>query len=358
MWWYVAVALLTALALLAKPMAVTLPAVLMLMDFWPLGRPLAPRLVVEKLPIVALAAAAAWMTVTAQRAGLAVQPLSGISVLQRLANAVVSIVRYVQHIAWPSGLIVFYPYPPRWPGVVVAAGAGACLLVTVVALLRARRQPYLLVGWLWFVGTLAPVIGIVQVGRQAMADRYTYLPAIGLTFAVVWAVGDWARLGRGRSRAAVVIGVCIVAALAVTTARQLRYWMDTPTLFEHTLAVSPDNEVAHVQLALWEVSQGMTGAARDHYTAALRIAPDDPYAHFDFGNLLLPTDPPAAAEQYRQATELDPDDARMWGNLGIALVRCGRPQEAGDAFRRAAAIAPASAEAAENLRTWTMKYRR
>lgn len=269
---YLLVALAMALGLASKPMLVTLPCVLLLLDLWPLGRRRLGSLVFEKLPLFALSATSSVMTLRYQATSLA--PLEALPWDLRLSNAVVSYAAYLGKAFLPRDLAVFYPFPMEIPAWKVAASAVLLALLTGLAAWKARRSPWLLVGWLWFLGTLVPVIGLVQVGRQAMADRYTYLPFIGLFLAVVWGVAELAERRRDVLRAVLTVSsVLAVLALAVMTRAQTRRWTDSVTLFQHALAVTEDNYLAHLGLAKALASQGDREGAAAQYRAALAIRP-------------------------------------------------------------------------------------
>lgn len=378
-----AVATCMALGLLAKPILVTFPVALLLLDAWPLGRLRAVRIrerLREKTELFALAAAAGVVTLAAQRAGGALQPLDAIPLGERVANALVATVGYLRRAFLPEGLAVFYPHPrgalPAWQ-----IGGAAVLLValTALALREWPRRPYLAVGWLWLLLLLAPVIGIVQVGGQAMADRYTYLPLIGLAIAVAWAAFDLVPAGRAR-RALPALALASLAALAVTTSRQVRTWRDTETLFAHALAVTEGNAVAHVNLGLAVARAGRLDEGEAHAAAALALAPGLAHAHalraellarrgrseeavrgYQTALALLPGTARWHAEVGRalvdlgraeegvarleEATRLDPWNAGVLANLGRALDRAGRPDEALARYREAVHLRPELAEA-------------
>ncbi len=285
-WRYARIVLAYALGLMSKPMLVTLPFVLLLLDHWPLGR-IAPdaatgrldparlaRLVREKLPLFAMAAAASTVTYLVQRESGALTASEPLTLLERLANAALSYLRYLGMLVWPAQLGVLYPLPAR-----IDLGEGALAGVLVLALSAAavraaRRMPYLFTGWFWYVGTLVPVIGVVQVGVQSHADRYTYVPLIGIFVAVVWAAaaGLEAR-PRARTAAALVAGV-VVALLSVRSWFQVGTWRDSETLYENALAVAPDSSLIHYNLAtlLWE--HGRHADAVPHLRESVRLAPD------------------------------------------------------------------------------------
>jgi protein O-mannosyl-transferase len=276
---YFAVALAMLLGLLAKPMVVTLPFVLLLMDVWPLGRlrfepgwgrGLA-RLALEKLPLLGLSAAASLITLYCQTSSIA--DLQLVPWRLRLANVAISYAMYLGKLLLPRNLAVFYPLPLEiavWKALAAVAGIA---VLTALAVRWARQAPWLLVGWLWFLGTLVPVIGLVQVGRQAMADRYTYLPSIGLFLAVCWGLPELVGSSAVRRALLAVASVAAILTLAVLTRAQVRHWSDSVTLFRHAVEVTEGNYVAHLGLAKTFMQQKDWTAAAEHYRAALRLRP-------------------------------------------------------------------------------------
>lgn len=347
------------LGLCAKPMLVTLPFVLLLLDVWPLHRlnfsELAPasvgRLLVEKLPLFALAAISSGVTFWAQQQGGSVSSLILIPPGVRAENALVSYVSYLGMTLWPVHLSVFYPHPRQllpWPEVV---GAGVLLVAVTGAVIGLRRRyPYLLVGWLWYVGTLVPVIGLVQVGGQALADRYTYIPLIGLFWAGTWAVADLANRLR---LPAVVIGgatATILAACAVLSFIQVGYWRDSVTLWEHALEVNPNNYLAHNDLGEALASRNRLDEAIQHYTRALEIKPDLTVAVYSRGvahaqqGMLN-----EASADFSEALRLNPEFSPAAYNLGMAELQRGQRREAAAYFARALEIRPEYPEAQVQL---------
>ncbi|HEY3570009.1 MAG TPA: hypothetical protein VGP73_18895 [Thermoanaerobaculia bacterium] len=243
---YGLVALLMILGLMAKPMVVTLPFALLLLDVWPLDRLSLgwKRLILEKLPLLALSAVSSVITIRYQETSLA--PLDVVPWSLRAANALVAYAAYLGKLFWPTHLAVFYPIPLAIPAWKVLGAALLLIAITALAAWRARREPWLLIGWLWFLGALVPVIGLVQVGRQAMADRYLYLPSIGLFLAVVWTLAGLLREHRAALAAAAAI---VILTLATITWAQIGYWADSVTLFRHALAATGDgNYLAHIGL--------------------------------------------------------------------------------------------------------------
>ena len=284
---YVLVVVLFALGLMAKPMLVTLPFVLLLLDFWPLGRAAAPsawrRLIVEKLPLLALAIASSLVTLLVQQRAGAIKGLDLLPLSRRLATAVLACVWYAAKVVWPTHLAALYPYPapvPSWQ----ALGALAVLAaVSLIVLRAAPRQPYLPVGWFWFIGTLVPVLGLVQVGSQPWADRYTYIPVIGLFIVVAWGAVDL--LAGWRHRHVLLAGAAalVLVACAIAARRQVGYWRSSVVLWEHALEVTTANHRAESNLAHALAGQRRLEEAVAHYSAALRIKPDFAEAHNNLG---------------------------------------------------------------------------
>ena len=338
------------LGLMSKPMIVTLPLVLLLLDVWPLGRLPALR---EKVPFFALSAAGAIATYLVQRGSGAVEALAAFPLGLRVENALVSYVIYAAKMLWPARLAVFYPYPsqiPLWQAALAALGlAGISILV-----LRCRRsRPYLAAGWLWYLVTLAPVIGLVQVGAQARADRYMYVPMVGLAIMLAWGVADWLRRAPRLRPAAAVLAVAACLLSAAVARAQVEYWKDSQSLFEHALAATDGNYLAHHNLgvALAEMP-GRLPDAIAHLQAALRIKPDSARVHTDLGNALskLPGGASEAVAEYRAALRISPDSAIPHNNLGNTLASMpGRLPEAVAEYQAALAIDPDYAEAHNNL---------
>jgi len=351
-----------AMGLMAKPTVVTLPFVLLLLDYWPLGRTRWKRSVVgnnaslrlgelvrEKVPFFALAVVSCGVTMWAQHGGGAFNSLDRLPLGPRMANAVVSYVRYMEKAVWPSGLAVFYPYR-EWPtgAVIIAAAILAAVSGTVIR--RALRDPHLAVGWFWFLGTLVPAIGLVQAGAQSMADRYTYLPLIGLTIMLGWSVPSRAT---ERWNLKLITGAAAAASLvayATLSRVQVGYWKDSETLFRHALDVTRDNWGAHSNLGIALAQTGKIEEAIAHYQQALRIRPDLAEVHYNLGNALAQAGRvPEAIEQYEEALRVIPDLAEVHNNLGIALAQAGRVLEAITQYEEALRIAPDLAEVHNNL---------
>ena len=340
-----------ALGLMAKPFLVTLPFVLLLLDYWPLQRIRAEdgwrglsRLIAEKLPLFAMSVGATVIGIQTQaRAGILTslqsEPLSG-----RIAGGVVDYVRYLFKLLWPFPMALPQPYSPEWPAVVVVASGALLAVVTLAVCAQARRRPYLPVGWFWFLGVLVPVIGLVQPGKIPLTDRYTYLPHIGLAIMVAWGVPDGLRRARWMALAA----GAVLAACAAASVAQTRHWKDSLTLFEHAVRTTPDNVVAHYNLANALAAEGRTAEALVHYDRAKAIRPAP--AHNTAGSLLAAEGRvEEAIARYREALRLDPRYADAYNNLGVLLARQGNAAEARRQYQEALRYRPRHADALYNL---------
>ncbi len=323
---YLTVVVLFALGLMAKPMLVTLPCVLLLLDYWPLGRRSIPpgQLVVEKLPLLALSAASCAATALAQ--GTAVVQLDFIPFGSRIANALVSYVAYVGQLFYPAGLAVFYPHPrsslPLWQT------AGALLLligICIAVLVEKRRRPYLLVGWFWYVGMLVPVIGLVQVGQQARADRYTYLPQIGLLIALAWAAKHALASWPYRAWAWGVGAAVTVPVLMGCAWQQTSYWRDSEALWAHAVECTTNNGIAHSNLGEALCQQGKWNEAVPEFQEAIKIDPRHVEAHAGLGEALGEQGRfDDAIAEFQTAVRLRPNDPTTHNNFGMVLARQGQ----------------------------------
>jgi len=335
-----------AASLLAKPMLVSLPILLLFFDVWPLRRADSwRRLVLEKMPLFVLAAASCVATSLAQSHGGVVRTLTQYPLDARVANAAVSYVLYLWKAIWPSGLSVFYPYPYDGVPALEVAGAVLTLAAVTAVCVRARlRAPYLLVGWLWYLVTLVPVIGLVQVGSQAMADRYTYVPLIGPFAMLAFALPDRFR------RAVSATAVAAVVALGLLAFRQAGCWRDSVALFTHAIAVTKDNAVAESNLARALFDRGEIEPAVLHCAEAVRIAPEmgDAQANLVRGLLALGRTEEAVSRT-REALKLRPNDSRTHVNAGLIARMAGRNDAAAASFREALRLDPTDQEAHLNL---------
>jgi tetratricopeptide (TPR) repeat protein len=349
---YLPVAVLLALSLLAKPMLVTLPCLLLVLDGWPLRRARTlgdwGKLVSEKLPLFALVAASCVVTVRAQAGSAAVVDTGRFPVGERLENAAVGYAFYLAKTAWPVDLAVFYPHPGAARPARVAAGAALLLAaLTAGAVALRRRAPYLLAGWLWYLGTLVPVIGLVQVGLQAYADRYTYLPQVGLLLAACWGVAD---LTRARPRAALAGAGAAAVLLAALTWNQLAVWHDSVSLWEHDLRVAGPSFTALVDLGEALEAEGRVDRAEECFREALRLDPGSALALVDLAGLLSGQGKQDGAQKLlEEARQLAPDFGRVRSELGVVLYRRGKLEEAAREIAEAVRLAPGLSEAHCNL---------
>ncbi len=366
---YLLVLLSLALGLLCKPTLVTLPIVLLFLDWWPLRRQGSPvtlfddlmkpspflghpwsRLLVEKFPLLVLALSAGITAVVGQQRIGAIQAMEAFPFPERFTNAIVSYVWYLWKMVLPLDLAVYYPHPglpPSWKW-----GGSLVILVAVTAwaFRHARDYPYLTVGWLWYIVTLLPVIGLIQIGAQAMADRYTYIPLIGAFIMVVWgaygAAGD-----RKRPQAALaVFFTVLMIALAVSTTRQLAYWQNSRSLYSRALAVTEGNYLIHNNLANELAAAGETDEALFHYLEAVRIYPDYADGHYNLANTLIGLGrDDQAVHHYLETIRIRPDYDKAHNNLGATLARRGHLDQAMVCFSEALRINPGSLDARYNL---------
>jgi tetratricopeptide (TPR) repeat protein len=338
-----------ALGLMSKPMLVTLPLVMLLLDYWPLGRiadsksapvPAAQgsmfrQLLLEKWPFFLLAALSSTVTFLAQR-NEAVASLAKVPLSLRFENAILAYGGYLLKAIWPVQLAVFYPLSqhPAWS--LTAIAAAVLILISAAAWLERGRSPWLLVGWLWFLGTLVPVIGLVQVGDQAMADRYGYFPLIGIFIAITFTIARWTNGFRFLKTVCAITGALILSACLVLTENQLRYWRDSESLFSHAVAVTKDNALAHLNLGAALDEQNKPEAALIEYQKALRIDPRRREIYNNIGRLLNDAGKPQAALDYcREAVRLNPKSPISHNGLGLVLVELGRFDEAMGQFSEA-----------------------
>jgi tetratricopeptide (TPR) repeat protein len=333
-----------ACGLLSKPMVVTLPFVLLLLDYWPIqrfNRSTIQRLFLEKLPFFALSLAECIITYSVQQSAGAFWSSAVLPLHLRLENALMVYSRYLSKVFWPVDLALIYPYPHRWPILLLLSAAVMLAVWSALFLWRARRNPHLLTGWLWFLGTLVPTIGLVQVGVQSMADRYLYLPAIGLFLAVAWSLNDFVQWLPPARKMVILAGIAALAGCLIVTRVQLSYWQNSLTVFLHTVNVTTDNYAACNFLGNVFEKAGRTDKALLLYEESVRLQPDFPMGQFNLGMLLLESGRPAEASNHLAvAARLMPHNPEAQYDLGLFLRRYGSPADAMDRFRAALAAKP------------------
>jgi len=350
---YLIVMLMLALALMSKPMVVTLPFVLLLLDYWPLKRFSQPsdsliprRLIVEKLPLLALSVMVCVVTLFAQKEAITPLPLS-----VRVGNALVSYVAYLGQMIYPVGLAAYYPHPGNSLALWKIIAAFILLPgISLGAVVARRRQPWFLMGWLWYLGMLVPVIGLIQSGMRARADRYTYLPQIGLYILLTWAVVELTASWRNRRWLLGGGAIAVLVALIVCARMQTSYWRNDETLWTHALACTSGNSIAHNNLGSAFRQQGRLNEALAQFQKALAIDPNDEDVYNNLGNVFFQqkrTD--EAISCYQKALALDPNFAEAHNNLGDVFLQQGRMNDAITQFQAALKIKPDYAEAHYNL---------
>ena len=367
--WYGMALGMFVLGLMSKAILVTLPCVLLLLDYWPLRRfrlstlnsasrkfseqlSTIWQLGLEKIPFFALAMVAGVETLIVQQHGGAVMPVEDLPFGARIGNALISYCRYVGRLFWPADLAVFYPHPGYWPVAKVLVAGGLLLVILALLIAKRRRYPFLLMGWLWYCGTLVPVIGLVQSSDQAMADRFTYVSFPGLLILAIWGAHELTGRWRYRAIALSVAGTAATVLCMTLTRQQISYWKDGEALFQHALEATENNYVAHLNLGNALDLKGRTNAALGQYQEALRLKPDYTDAHDNLGIVLLKkgqTD--EAISQFREALRLKPDDAKAHSNLGAALGRKGQTDDAIIQYQEAIRLKPDDAAPHYNLGT-------
>lgn len=348
-WRYLAVLIIFMAGIMAKPMLVTLPVVLLLLDYWPLGRlsgklasdrPVPPagplRLVVEKIPFLLIALAAGLVAYFFQKKIGAVASLTDISLATRITNTLVAYTGYIRDTVWPVELAVLYPHPGELPVWMPVFSALVLLGITILAFRSAARRPFLVVGWLWYLITLAPVSGIVVIGPHATADRYTYVPLIGLFIMIAWAAQVLSGRGKAVRVGLATMAVASLTALGVQARSQTMTWENSVTLFEHALKVTRQNETAHLNLGSAYSDQGRSTEALIQYQKALQFNPASARAHMNIGNLRLKAgDIDAALRAFDTAMQIDPQLPGMYNDMGNAYLQLNEPRRAEDHFRKA-----------------------
>lgn len=337
---YLLTLLLFICGLMSKPMLVTWPFVLLLIDYWPLerfdGKNL-QRLILEKIPFLAFSAASSTLTFFVQRGAGAVRKIETIPLLSRIENTFISYVTYIGKMIWPAHLAVFYPHPENKPQAWPAIGAAVLLVgITVGVLILSKRYKYLFTGWFWYLGTLVPVIGLVQVGDQAMADRYTYIPLIGLFIIIAWGADDLLSQWKHRKVILRISAMIILTSLFVYTYFQVSYWRSSITLLEHALKVTKDNYVAHYYLTGPLADIGKSAQAIEHFKQTLRIKPNESTIHKNMAIALARMDNlEDAVFHLNEALRLDPNFAEAHSSFGYVLNRQGKFEQAKKHFEKA-----------------------
>src|SRR5438132_5471989 len=352
--------ILFACGLMSKPMLITTPIILLLLDYWPLNRgqrtedrgqkrSTIARLIVEKIPLFALSVGSCVATLWAQN--FALGSTQFLPLQWRITNALFSYFEYVRQVFWPVDLIPFYVHPENrlelWRLLVAAV---VLIVLTAIAFIRRRKNPYLIVGWLWYLVMLIPVIGIVQVGLQGHADRYTYLPQVGLDIALVWLIWDLTKSWRQQNIVLSGAGAFVVGALSILSWKQTTHWRDTETLWRHTLAVTPDSDVAHAGLGGILFVRRQIDESIDHYESALRLRDGNVAAHFGLGRALASKQKiDSAIFHFQKALSIQPDYIAASNDLGVLLAGKGEIKEAIAAWQQSLSFDPENADAANNI---------
>ena len=356
-WRYLIVVFVFALGLMSKPMLVTLPFVLLLLDYWPLRRITDQRsdvgqllqLLPEKIPLLALSAVSSTVTFLAQRGAIGWS--EQLPMLARINNALVTYIIYVRQMFWPANLAVFYPHSesrlPLWQ---ISLALAVLIGITVAAVILRKNAPYFVRGWLWYLGMLVPVIGLVQVGWQGHAVRYTYLPQIGLYIAGTWALADLTASWRRQRILLGAAALLVIGALSWSGWIQTSYWRDSERLFTHALAVTRNNDVAENNLGIVSLQRGQLDEAISMLQAAIDLRPENGPAHNNLAKALLQKGRVAAAMvHYRQFLKIEPANVEAHNILGTALIHQGRIREAIQQWQDTLAIEPENGNAASNL---------
>ncbi|MGA2788585.1 MAG: tetratricopeptide repeat protein, partial [Verrucomicrobiota bacterium] len=308
------------------------------------------RLLFEKLPYFGLAAVTSVVTFVVQKQTGSLATVENLRLGARAGNALISYCRYLGKLFWPTDLAVFYPHPGYWPVWLVVLAGLLLLGITLAVILKRRQYPFMLMGWLWYCGTLVPMIGLVQTGGQALADRHTYIPSLGVLILAIWGAYELTRHWRNQALALSVAGSVAMILCVGLTRQQLGYWEDSETLFRHALAVTENNYLAHNGLGYALLMKGQTNEAISQYQEAVRLKPDYAVAHYNLGTTFLKKGQiDAAIGSFQDAVRLAPDYAPTHNNLGSALVGKGQTDEAISQYREAIRLKPDYAEACNNL---------
>jgi tetratricopeptide (TPR) repeat protein len=349
-----------ALGLMSKPMLVTWPCLMLLLDYWPLNRlqlstihsqrSALLRLGREKIPFLIAAVIMSIVTFLVQQRGGALAAGEKLPLGARVGNALISYCSYLGMLFWPKDLAVIYPHPGHWALGKVVAAIALLASISVLVWMQRRRHPHLLVGWLWYCGTLVPVSQVIQTGGHPMADRWTYLPSLGVLILVVWGGAQLGHRWRGQAVAWLLAGVAAFVVCPALTRQQVGYWKDSEALFRRTLEVTENNAVAHNGLGIALGRKGQLDEAIRQFQAALRVEPDYADAHYNLGVVLdLQGRSSDAIRQFQETIRVDPRHAQAHNNLGIALAKQGQTDEAIRHFQEALRLNPDSAEARKNL---------
>jgi Flp pilus assembly protein TadD len=342
-------------SLMSKPMLVTFPFLLLLLDYWPLGRFKATtcgRLVIEKIPFLLVAIASSVVTFIAQQKGGAVSTLAKAPLFARVENTFVSYASYVFKIFWPVNLANPYPTLHYWPALLVIVCVVLFVALCVVALMVMKKHPYIFTGWFWFAGTLVPMIGLVQVGAQTMADRYEYFPMIGILIIIVMGIGDVFTKYQFARTLIWCTAAFLLFACGLRARNQVTVWQDDGTLFGHALAVTHNNYIASVNLGTWYSKHGRTEATLNCYYNALRMNPDDPSVLYDVGDAFAKLGYyDEAIRDYRHALQISPNQADILNNLGFTLAQKRDLPDAAVCFQAVLKLKPDAADAHNNLAT-------
>jgi hypothetical protein len=371
--YYLTALLFFILGLMAKPMLVTLPFVLLLLDYWPLCRLKFKKhivnasyvnknisffdLVIEKIPFFIFTAASCVVTIYAQRSGGSVVSLEVFPLGLRITNAAVAYISYITKMLWPVHLSAFYPYPYLLPMWQVAGAVLLLMLISWVCILTVKQRPYLLVGWLFYLGTLFPVIGLIQVGEQAMADRYMYVPLIGIFIMLAWGMPDLLAKWRHKKKLFVFGSALLFPVLILTTWMQVRHWSDSVLFYEHMIKVTDNNVMAHYNLGVYLADHDQIGEAIKHYRKAISIKPGHVNANNNLGNALVTRGKfIEAIPYYTNALNQVPNDFEIHNNLGVALLHAGKTEKAIGHFKTALKIRPNYIGALQNLQKAESQY--
>jgi Tfp pilus assembly protein PilF len=357
-----------ALGLMAKPMLVALPFVLLLIDYWPLQRFYLPdqtqsgaiqdraeqrklltRILVDKVPMIIMSMFSSWVTLKAASSGGAVKATSIFPLIGRIENAIISYAMYLYKMVWPTDLAIFYPYPIGRPVWHVTLSIFFLTAITIFICLKGRKYRYLITGWFWYLITLLPVIGLVQVGFQSMANRYAYIPLIGIFIVIVWGLSDFLKRFSGRQYTEAV-AFAMILALAFCTKSTLPDWKNSERVFMQALNVTKNNHIAEMGMGNVWLGRGDLIKAGSHYLGALLLKPDYAEAHNNLALVLLRLGKvDEAAAQYREALKDNPDYAEAYNNLGAVLAGQGKWKEAEESFRRSLKSKPHYTGARSNL---------